>query len=279
MNPNFQAPLRWGMCWAAVCLTACQTLADGIPEPSLVLYGVVRNTSDNSRLTVGTLEWTFQPTQGGTPIVVSAKLQNVNDQFSFVLQVPCETPIVGSSASPNTLQLTAAGITYDRAQMKLDGQPVALADPAQGTLVLAATDRGRLDRIDLKISLTPADSDGNGLPDNWETAYFNHIGVSPTADADQDGMSNLAEYKAGTVPTDAQSVFEFIDIQVEATGGARVKWSSVANKNYTIQRSVELLSGFAAIKTGVAATPPTNTYLDTTATGPGPYFYRLLVEP
>ena len=51
------------------------------------------------------------------------------------------------------------------------------------------------------------DTDGDGIPDEWETAY----GLNPNSNADRDldsdgdGMSNLAEYMAGTNPTDSHS--------------------------------------------------------------------------
>ncbi len=45
------------------------------------------------------------------------------------------------------------------------------------------------------------DSDGNGLPDPWEEAFFGRIGVSPEEDPDGDGMSNWEEYLYGTDPT------------------------------------------------------------------------------
>jgi subtilisin family serine protease len=51
------------------------------------------------------------------------------------------------------------------------------------------------------------DTDGNGLPDWWELLYFGHLtGTDPNADPDHDGMSNLAEWIAGTNPTNAASV-------------------------------------------------------------------------
>ena len=51
------------------------------------------------------------------------------------------------------------------------------------------------------------DTDGNGLPDAFEYTYFGHIGVDPNADPDGDGETNIAEYRAGTRPTDPNSVF------------------------------------------------------------------------
>jgi hypothetical protein len=49
------------------------------------------------------------------------------------------------------------------------------------------------------------DSDGNGLPDDWERAYFGAIQQDPNADSDGDGISNLDEYREGTNPTNAAS--------------------------------------------------------------------------
>jgi hypothetical protein len=46
------------------------------------------------------------------------------------------------------------------------------------------------------------DSDSNGLPDWWEQTYFGHpTGTNPLAEADHDGQDNLAEWLAGTDPT------------------------------------------------------------------------------
>ena len=88
------------------------TFAQGIPEPSLVMYGVVRNTHpqdpDRLRMVFGSLTWTFQPTAGGAPITVSGALTNINDQFSYVLLVPCESAIPGSSLSSNVLRLDSS---------------------------------------------------------------------------------------------------------------------------------------------------------------------------
>ena len=46
------------------------------------------------------------------------------------------------------------------------------------------------------------DTDGSGLPDNWQMRYFGHLGVDPNADPDLDGFSNYEEYLYGFDPTD-----------------------------------------------------------------------------
>jgi len=46
----------------------------------------------------------------------------------------------------------------------------------------------------------PDDTDGDGLSDVWELAHFGSLALSASGDADGDGISNLAEYTAGSDP-------------------------------------------------------------------------------
>jgi hypothetical protein len=56
-----------------------------------------------------------------------------------------------------------------------------------------------------------------------------------------------------------------------------VSWQSVSNKTYTLLRSSDLTQTFTPIQTGIAATAPTNTFYDSTATG-NLNFYRAMLE-
>lgn len=251
--------------------------AQGIPEPSLVMYGVVRNTQDRDRLRIvfGNLTWQFQPAGGGPAFAVSTTLTNINDQFSYVLRVPCETEVAGFPASTNALRL---GSSYTRGNVFFNSTtPAILVDPGQASFSLSSIARGRVERVDLEISIVLEDLDGNGLLDAWERLYFGRTGVDPFADPDGDGLNNLAEHKAGTNPNDFQSQFRFIRITRQA-GGALVEWSSVANRSYSVLRSSDVLTGYEILTSNRQATPPVNSFLDAAATPPGPYFYLLRLQ-
>jgi len=83
-----------------------------------------------------------------------------------------------------------------------------------------------------------ADSDHDGLPDDWESAH----GLNPNdpADAqldfDLDGQSNWQEYIAGTDPQDPQSFLKVQQI-VRASGGAGaiIQFNALSNRTYSVQ--------------------------------------------
>jgi hypothetical protein len=131
-------------------------------------------------------------------------------------------------------------------------------------------------RLDLRRMV---DADTNGLPDWWEANNFGHqTGTDPVADADHDGAGNLAEWLAGTDPTNAVSRLSVAAPRANATNGFAVSWPSVQGKYYRLERSTNLLLGFTqAVRTNIAASAPTNTEID--AAADAPRFYRVLLEP
>ncbi|MEY2410521.1 MAG: hypothetical protein QOF48_3191, partial [Verrucomicrobiota bacterium] len=87
-----------------------------------------------------------------------------------------------------------------------------------------------------------ADTDSDGMPDNYESNYSgNPTNFVANADADGDGMSNLAEFLAGTDPNDSNSFLRIV--QNITNGSAVVNFAAVANRTYTVQYSEVLSPG------------------------------------
>jgi hypothetical protein len=94
----------------------------------------------------------------------------------------------------------------------------------------------------MKLDAVPIDADGNGLPDAWEQQYFGHTGVGTEADADNDGMSNLREYLAGTNPTNAASLFRLTSA-LPVNNDVRVDWTTVGGHGYVLQAATSTGGG------------------------------------
>lgn len=125
------------------------------------------------------------------------------------------------------------------------------------------------------------DSDGDGMPDSYEAQYA-FLSSTNAADAlldyDGDGLSNLAEYRAGTSPADPLSYLHIQSLAVGGTNGVQLVWGSTTNRLYTVQRASVLGLGFSNVAEHILSTPPQNIYLDTTATNASSFFYRIKVE-
>lgn len=131
------------------------------------------------------------------------------------------------------------------------------------------------------------DSDGDGIPDAWMMQYFGHpTGLAAdkslaSDDADGDGMSNLAEYLAGTNPTNALSCLRFTSL-APATNGLRMTWTTVPGKTYVVQTSTNLSSHFTDLSPNVPAPAigVSTNYVDTTRSANQPTrYYRIRLGP
>jgi hypothetical protein len=84
------------------------------------------------------------------------------------------------------------------------------------------------------------DSDHDGLDDAWEIATFGDLKQDGNGDPDGDGATNLAEWKAGTNPLSAASIFRLSFAGAIGANTISLKWSSVPGKRYQVQYSDDL---------------------------------------
>jgi hypothetical protein len=116
------------------------------------------------------------------------------------------------------------------------------------------------------------------LPNSWLAQYgFPNDGSADFADADGDAMNNYAEWKAGTIPTNAASLLQ-LESPAGNVSGVVVTWQSVNGVTYYLQRSSDLTATFSSIQSNIVGQTGMTSYNDTTATNPVPYFFRVGVQ-
>ena len=119
-----------------------------------------------------------------------------------------------------------------------DGTSAVFSSPASD---LVENDHNRVsDLFGVRMADAGDDSDADGLPDAWERLYFTDLSHSANEDADQDGLSNLAELEAGTNPADADSVLRITGLAPQLGGGLRLSWAAVSGKTYRVQYADDL---------------------------------------
>ena len=127
----------------------------------------------------------------------------------------------------------------------------------------------------------PPDRDGDRMPDAWEARY----GLNPddpadaSLDIDNDGMSNLAEYLAGTDPRNPASSLK-IDGFLSGKDMITIQFSAVSNRSYTVEYRDSLAASTPWQNwTNIAASPANRLLLLTNSTiDVSRRYYRLSVH-
>lgn len=207
---------------------------------------------------------------------------------SSLAMIPGSTFACYASSPTNLTKIIAAGPVTGTAQIMMSKAAGAIplsqtiivggAGSSLSSFTLGGATNWQLsisNTINLLITDLNGDSNANGIPDWWETAFFSgKINCDANADGDNDGMKNWQEFIAGTNPTNKSSVFAAVTIKQVGPNKFVLTWASVSNKTYFIQSTTNLATGFnSTITSNIAATPPFNTYTNTASSGPA-FFFR-----
>ena len=207
------------------------------PAPFHRIYGTVRDSRGNPLATgSGTI---ILSGAGNVEVVRTVSDMKAGPDLNYALSVPMD---VGSNSLlysvsamrpllPFTIRVVIKGVSY--VPIEMAGATWNVGDPSATT------------RLDLTLGI---DSDGDGLPDQWEYDLINGdttgrlhslTDVNPNDDLDGDGQTNLAEYQAGTYALEQSDglKLEFVELK---DGVAHLRFFAIPSRSYSISSSLNL---------------------------------------
>ena len=130
------------------------------------------------------------------------------------------------------------------------------------------------------LHLRAGDTDGDGMDDDWEMAYFGTLARDGSGDFDGDGMTDKQEFLAGTDPTNRGSVLRVMTLTSPGRDRASLLWPAVPGILYQAQYKDDLGTGsWNNLPGPISVTAGTATVVDPTAASAPHRFYRVLVLP
>ena len=192
---------------SALILASPLARAQGFTDSNVVFYGEVRKSGGGQTVLLqgGHLKATFVNQSNPTNrVTLETKLRPTGSgavkPWSYALKVPLawlpEAPRIDEYLSVGTQPTN-----FKIQEITIDGVPATLPDGSKEFYGLSFASRSNDYRLDLLVAGDSTDSDGDGLPDWWERLF----GLDPNiadanADFDNDGWSNLEEFRRGSNP-------------------------------------------------------------------------------
>jgi hypothetical protein len=163
--------------------------------------------------------------------------ENPKPGINYQLRIPMDAGLTEDAYKatalkpwvPFTMKVKVGDWTY--LPMEMSGSFARLGEPTGVSL------------INLTLGV---DLDGDGLPDEWELLLAESLGgdlgiadILPGDDPDADGMSNLAEYQAGTYAYDPEDGFR-LNMVLADGGSSLLEFMVIRGHRYTLYTSTDL---------------------------------------
>jgi hypothetical protein len=152
------------------------------------------------------------------------------------------------------------------------------ASPSQPTYRVVVTNlAGNVNSANAILTVL-VDTDGDGIPDDWETAHGMDLNNpdDATLDNDADGVTNLMEYRAGTDPNDAHSKLK-LEVNMPGNSNALLRFFAASNHAYKVEERTAVDVG-AWNPIAIFLASPTNRWVESapiTLTNSAQRFFRL----
>jgi hypothetical protein len=219
----------------ALCLASLGSLLAFPPAPYYTIFGDVRDEFGSLVPAGATVVFSYQGKEMARYPITPVAGQDYNYQIRMRLDMNSAGTAVYNSIAVQTgvaytLKVDIGGVTY---------LPIEVS--AKAPLVGAAADRKRLD---LTLGV---DTDLDGLPDAWERALLQRLGlpltelarVTPGGVLEADGLTNLQKYISGTYSGDTSQSF-YLKIKEVTAEDVGVEFYTLTNKVYSVEKSADL---------------------------------------
>jgi hypothetical protein len=118
------------------------------------------------------------------------------------------------------------------------------------------------------------------MDDDWEVAYFGNLSRNGSGDFDSDGASDLAEFLAGTDPTNNDSIFRVLTVTPLGGGSTRVMWTGNPSRAYRVEFKDDLgAADWTALNGTISWNGSTASVTDAAAGSSTHRYYRVVRLP
>ncbi len=219
--------------------------------------------SPDERFVVYAREWMVDPTHPSPFNVDYTARLYVRDRKLGTTTL-LSTGLAGNNANASVWQPVLA----------VDGRTVVFHSVASDLVAGDYNDKSDV----FVLKLGGADTDGDGMDDDWEVAYFGSLSRDGSGDFDGDGATDLQEFLAGTDPTNSDSVFRVLTVTPLGGDSTRVLWTGNPTRNYRVEYKDNVTAtSWVALDGTVSWTDSTASLMDSGAS-PNRY-YRVVRLP